>query len=94
MDVDFDKKILEKAAKAHPEFLGDVGKQEDAIREELGFEDAPVPFDEPKMMEALNHPAIKQVRVFKMKVAAQDKRKATAKKKRKDVKKARRKGRK
>jgi len=94
MDVDFDKKILEKAAKAHPEFLGDVGKQEEAIREELGFEDAPVPFDEPKMKEALKHPAVKQVRVFKMQAAVQEKRKATAKKKRKDTKKARKKGRK
>jgi len=94
VDVDFDKKILEKAAKAHPEFLGDVGKQEEAIREELGFKDAPVPFDEPKMQKALKHPVVKQVRVFRMETAAQEKKRAAAKKKRKDTKKAKRKGRK
>ena len=93
MQVDFNKKALEDMAKENPDFVGEVQKQEDVLREQLGFEEEPVPYDEKKMLKAVDHPAVKQVRVFKMQKVAEGKKRALAKCKRKAQKKSRKKGR-
>lgn len=93
MQVYFDEKILNELAEKNDKFTRSAEKLSRALRNELGFNEDPVPFDEEKMKKALEHPAVKQVRVFRMKMAAQEKKKAKEKSKRKAQKKARRKGR-